>query len=96
MNDINNSRAYQMNYSLLASDTIYMDVWTSILRASNVYLAETHIKHWGILSQRLIDWVNGMKDTLLVYLLLTYIPIRSLMDTGTLVGHLTSMLIYAV
>ena len=51
-----------MNYSLVASDTINIDVWTSVLRMSNVYTAETHVKNLSYFKKeldRLGGWYEG-------------------------------------
>lgn len=51
-----------MNYSLLASDDFYMDVWTSVMRLSTVYLAEKHVEwfsHFKKEMDRLGGWYEG-------------------------------------
>ena len=50
------------NYSLLASNAFYMDVWANVLRQSTVYLAEIHVralKYFKKEMDRLGGWYEG-------------------------------------
>ncbi len=50
------------NYSLLASNAFYMDIWANVLRQSTVYLAEIHVralKYFKKEMDRLGGWYEG-------------------------------------